>query len=173
MTGLVQNPAVFERFTQAIEEGQFDSFSLLAASDASKALLSSTCDRDKNTLSNSDIATILEVYNNLSSLLEVASLNGVRIAFDAEQSWYQPALSRIVTLLSQKFNKDQQQKQGESRPAIVYNTYQANLKNTESVLRDDLLKAKEGGEFRYYNTLLQRRRRLIPSPAFFRLFTWY
>lgn len=150
MTGLVQDPAVFERFTEAIERGDHESLSLPTTSaHQQKASISSRSGKKGKDLSNSDIVTLLAVYNNLSSLLQIASLNGVRIAFDAEQSWYQPALSRIVTLLSREYNRNNQ-KEGKIRAPIVYNTYQTNLKATESVLREDLLKAKEGGKMLCY-----------------------
>lgn len=146
MTGLVQDPAVFERFTEAIEAGYVPDkilADLPSILESNKLAVQSAANR----LQKSDIATLSAVYSNLSSLLEIASINGVRIAFDAEQSWYQPALSRIVTLLAMRFNKSDGSDSGHGAP-IVYNTYQANLRETEAVIREDLRKAKEGGKAR-------------------------
>lgn len=143
MTGLVQDPAVFERFTEGIESGQYGTLSLPASTSTLNKQDAVVPDKNQ-ILSQSDIKTLLAVYNKLSSLLEIASSNGVRIAFDAEQSWYQPALSRIVTFLAERFNRTSNSEEGGREP-IVYNTYQANLKNTEKVILADLQRAKEKG----------------------------
>lgn len=145
MTGLVRDPGVFERFTEAIHSGlKVPSTHLLPDSRSSDDLVKGPT----ALLSQSDITTLLAVYSNLSSLLRKASANGVRIAFDAEQSWYQPALSRIVSLLAKEFNSVAEDggRDGTARAPIVYNTYQANLKETESVIRADLQSAREEGE---------------------------
>lgn len=142
VTGLVQDPGVFERFTQAIQSGQIPSGAVLVSMNQPSSDIVSV--NPPSPLSKSDMSTLIAVYSNLSSLLRMASSNGVRIAFDAEQSWYQPALSKIVTLLAKEFNRIDDAEF--ARPPIVYNTYQANLKETEVVIREDLKRAKEGGE---------------------------
>lgn len=147
VTGLVRDPGVFERFTEALQSGlQILSTQLLPEPGFSDDL----AQRPTAPLRQSDITTLLAVYSHLSSLLRIASANGVRIAFDAEQSWYQPALSRLVTLLAKEFNSVAKDagRDGNARAPIVYNTYQANLKETESVIRADLQRAKEEGEKR-------------------------
>lgn len=145
MTGLVQDPGVFERFTEAIHSQTVPaSPSLLPLPESPDGVLKTPT----SSLSQSDIVTLLAVYDSLSALLRTASANGVRIAFDAEQSWYQPALSRIVTLLAKEFNSIHidEGEDGSVRPPIVYNTYQANLKETENVIKTDLQRAKEEGK---------------------------
>lgn len=130
VTGLVQDPAVFERFTNAIESQAIPKRALPGIDSEGQSTASLL-------LSTSDVSTILAVHQQLHELCDLASKNGVRIAFDAEQSWYQPALSCIVDLLAEEYNR--------SEIPFIYNTYQTNLKETEHVIREDLARAKAKG----------------------------
>ena len=89
-------------------------------------------------MSRSDIATLQALYQHLRSMCSLADKSGIRLAFDAEQSWLQPCLDRIVDMLSMAFNKNGK--------LVVYNTYQTNLRHAEQILRRDLAQARELGE---------------------------
>lgn len=57
----------------------------------------------------------------------------VRIMVDAEQTYFQPAISRITLEMMRKYNKDK---------AIVFNTYQCYLRETFREVNTDLEQAK-------------------------------
>uniref|UniRef100_A0A8C8A7P8 Proline dehydrogenase n=1 Tax=Otus sunia TaxID=257818 RepID=A0A8C8A7P8_9STRI len=69
-------------------------------------------------------------------LAKRATEKGVRLMVDAEQSYFQPAISRLTLEMQRRFNRDQ---------AIVFNTYQCYLKEAyNNVTVDVELSCREG-----------------------------
>ncbi|KAJ4448968.1 hypothetical protein ANN_00360 [Periplaneta americana] len=78
-----------------------------------------------------------EMFRNMvrrmNSLCKTADELDVRVMVDAEQTYFQPAISRITLEMMRKYNKDK---------AVVFNTYQCYLKNTYEEATNDLEQAK-------------------------------
>ncbi|KAM6193693.1 proline dehydrogenase 1, mitochondrial [Sarcoramphus papa] len=78
-------------------------------------------------------------------LAKRATEKGVRLMVDAEQSYFQPAISRLTLEMQRRFNRDQ---------AIIFNTYQCYLKEAyDNVTVDVELSRREGW---YFGTKLVR-----------------
>ncbi|XP_061865937.1 proline dehydrogenase 1, mitochondrial isoform X2 [Colius striatus] len=72
-------------------------------------------------------------------LAKRASEKGVRLMVDAEQSYFQPAISRLTLEMQRRFNRDQ---------PIIFNTYQCYLKEAyDNVAVDVELSRREGWHF--------------------------
>ncbi|XP_026096418.1 proline dehydrogenase 1, mitochondrial isoform X2 [Carassius auratus] len=72
----------------------------------------------------------------LDVLAKHAVENGVRLMVDAEQTYFQPAISRLTVEMKRTFNKDK---------AVVFNTYQCYLKEAfDNVSMDMELSRREG-----------------------------
>jgi len=69
----------------------------------------------------------------LNTLIKTAKELDVRIMIDAEQSYFQPAISRICLEMMRKYNTEK---------AIVFNTYQCYLKEAYNEVSTDLEQAK-------------------------------
>lgn len=69
----------------------------------------------------------------LNTIVKAAKELDVRIMIDAEQTYFQPAISRITLEMMRKYNLDK---------AIVFNTYQCYLKNAFNEMCTDLEQAK-------------------------------
>lgn len=69
----------------------------------------------------------------LNTLVRTANDLDVRIMIDAEQTYFQPAISRLTMELMQKYNTEK---------AIVFNTYQCYLRETLNEVITDLNQAK-------------------------------
>ncbi|XP_075289674.1 proline dehydrogenase 1, mitochondrial isoform X1 [Opisthocomus hoazin] len=72
-------------------------------------------------------------------LAKRATEKGVRLMVDAEQSYFQPAISRLTLEMQRRFNSDR---------AIIFNTYQCYLKEAyDNVTVDVELSRREGWRF--------------------------
>uniref|UniRef100_A0A8C6JMY5 Proline dehydrogenase n=2 Tax=Melopsittacus undulatus TaxID=13146 RepID=A0A8C6JMY5_MELUD len=72
-------------------------------------------------------------------LAKRATETGVRLMVDAEQSYFQPAISRLTLEMQRRFNRDR---------AIIFNTYQCYLKEAyDNVTVDMELSRREGWHF--------------------------
>ncbi|KAK9499784.1 hypothetical protein O3M35_002756 [Rhynocoris fuscipes] len=69
----------------------------------------------------------------LNTLIKTAQELQVRIMIDAEQTYFQPAISRITLEMMRKYN---------TKEAIVFNTYQCYLKEAFNEVSTDLEQAK-------------------------------
>lgn len=81
-----------------------------------------------------------EMFRNMMrrvhTIARAARARDVRVMIDAEQSYFQPAISRITMELMRKYNKEK---------AIVFNTYQCYLRATyDHVVRDLELARRQG-----------------------------
>ncbi|PKK19927.1 hypothetical protein A306_00000255, partial [Columba livia] len=71
-------------------------------------------------------------------LAKRATEKGVRLMVDAEQSYFQPAISRLTLEMQRRFNRDR---------AIIFNTHQCYLKAYDNVAVDLELSRREGWHF--------------------------
>ncbi|KAM7346725.1 proline dehydrogenase slgA isoform 1-T1 [Cochliomyia hominivorax] len=69
----------------------------------------------------------------LNTIVKTAEELDVRIMIDAEQTYFQPAISRITLEMMRKYNKEK---------AIVFNTYQCYLREAYREVNTDLEQAK-------------------------------
>ncbi|KAK6732501.1 hypothetical protein RB195_016714 [Necator americanus] len=75
----------------------------------------------------------------LLDIVEHAISKGVRVMIDAEQTYFQPAISRITLEMMRRYNRDR---------GNVFNTYQAYLRHTKDVMECDMqLARREGWHF--------------------------
>lgn len=78
-----------------------------------------------------------EMFRNMirriNTIVKAAQEMDVRIMVDAEQTYFQPAITRITLEFMRKYNKEK---------AIVFNTYQCYLRNALSEVTTDLEQAK-------------------------------
>ena len=63
-------------------------------------------------------------------LVKLAEELDVRLMFDAEHSYFQPAIHSIVLELQKNFNR--------GKEALVYNTYQCYLRNAETEINQHI-----------------------------------
>lgn len=88
-------------------------------------------------LSQDQFKQLTRMFERLSSIVDLADKTGVTLMVDAEYTYTQPAIDHIVLHLQRKFNR--------GRYPIVYNTYQAYLKDCHSRVQLDIRRsAREG-----------------------------
>ncbi|KAL4711890.1 hypothetical protein ACJJTC_006059 [Scirpophaga incertulas] len=68
----------------------------------------------------------------LNHIIKIANDADVRIMIDAEQTYFQPAISRICVEMMKRYNKEK---------FLVFNTYQTYLKNTYNEIQTDVEQA--------------------------------
>ncbi|XP_043470287.1 proline dehydrogenase 1, mitochondrial [Leptopilina heterotoma] len=78
-----------------------------------------------------------EMFRNMirrfNSLVSIADKLNVRIMIDAEQTYFQPAISRLTLEMMRKYN---------TKKAVVFNTYQTYLKDAYNEVKTDLEQAE-------------------------------
>ncbi|KAG5651849.1 hypothetical protein H0H81_007225 [Sphagnurus paluster] len=88
-------------------------------------------------LTPTDLAALRILHMALRRICAHAAARRVRVIFDAEYSWYQPAIDALTHALSREFNAAGQ--------PLVYATYQAYLRRTPAQLAQALADAQAGG----------------------------
>jgi len=78
-------------------------------------------------------AQMKRMLQRIDKLAKHAMKRNVRLMIDAEQTYFQPAISRMAVEMMRKFNRDK---------VVIMNTYQCYLKNTEEELLVDLALAE-------------------------------
>lgn len=106
-------------------------------------------------LTETDVADLRELRDDLRAICQRAKERGVRIIIDAEHSWYQPAIDAFALSLQREFNKLQSRSSSWFRSSsssdtstvqpLVYQTYQAYLRRTPEYLRQSLEVARADG----------------------------
>ncbi|KAM0790638.1 hypothetical protein ACM66B_004499 [Microbotryomycetes sp. NB124-2] len=136
LTGMIWDPSLLARASSALENST--SFA------RGERLASDVLFPESHDLSEDDKVQLNKLYQGLRDVAREAKAGGVRLLIDAEQSWFQPAIDRMVDLLSEEFNKPAP---GSSVPAapIVYNTYQTYLRTTPPKMQAALSHADANG----------------------------
>lgn len=84
-------------------------------------------------LSSKEEEMFRNMIRRINTLVQTAKDLDVRVMIDAEQTYFQPAISRITLEMMRKFNTEK---------AIVFNTYQCYLKDALKEVSTDLEQAK-------------------------------
>ncbi|KAK4052435.1 proline dehydrogenase [Microbotryomycetes sp. JL201] len=136
LTGMIWDPSLLARASLALENS--------TAYARGERLSSDNLFPESHELSDDDKQQLQKLYQGLRDVAREAKLGGVRLLIDAEQSWFQPAIDRMVDLLSEEFNKPAP---GSTVPAapIVYNTYQTYLRTTPPKMQAALAHADANG----------------------------
>ncbi|KAK4699771.1 proline dehydrogenase, partial [Phenoliferia sp. Uapishka_3] len=123
LTGLISEPALLARASTALVGS--------SAYQRGTLIPSSFLFPQSPSLSDEDHEILAKLHDGLKRICAEARDGGVRLFVDAEQSWFQPAIDRIVDLLSEEFNVVNSENAA-SAPAIpvIHNTYQAYLRTT-------------------------------------------
>ncbi|KAI0668618.1 FAD-linked oxidoreductase-like protein [Trametes maxima] len=114
--------------------------------------------RPEDELTKTDIIALGELRENLISICTRARARGVRLIFDAEYSWYEPAIDAFTLDMMRRFNKLPAASRGSwfGRPTgvpkedvgvqpLVYATYQAYLRRTPEYLAQSITAARKEG----------------------------
>ena len=87
-------------------------------------------------LNDNDIAAWERIRKRFTRCCEAAKGNGVKLLIDAEESWLQPAINRLVEEMMEKFNTDE---------VIIFTTVQMYLKDRLHYLEEIAQQAKSKG----------------------------
>ncbi|UJR25210.1 hypothetical protein I4U23_006562 [Adineta vaga] len=87
-------------------------------------------------INKNELIEIEHLLQRIDRIVQEVKKHRGRIFIDAEQSYFQTAIHKLVLELQESYNRDQ---------LIVYNTYQCYRKITLDLIRKDLLQAKENG----------------------------
>ncbi|CCM03712.1 uncharacterized protein FIBRA_05858 [Fibroporia radiculosa] len=105
-------------------------------------------------LTDSDIADLRELRDDLREICKRAREHGVKIIVDAEYSWYQPAIDAFTLSLQREFNRLPSSSwfrlgnptlHTSAVQPLVYQTYQAYLRRTPEYLKQSLAAARAEG----------------------------
>ncbi|KAI0638877.1 FAD-linked oxidoreductase-like protein [Trametes polyzona] len=109
-------------------------------------------------LTKDDIVALRELREDLVEICTRAKQRGVRLIFDAEYSWYQPAIIAFTLDMTRRFNAlptvpsrswfSRGIKEKEEQPGVqplIYATYQAYLRRTPEHLALSIAAARKGG----------------------------
>ncbi|XP_057294368.1 proline dehydrogenase 1, mitochondrial-like isoform X1 [Hydractinia symbiolongicarpus] len=88
------------------------------------------------TLTNTELKEMENMIERLLTIAERAKEKNVRLMVDAEQTYFQPAITRITLEAMRMFNRDK---------PIVFNTYQCYLKNAMNTIHVDMELARREG----------------------------
>ncbi|KAF9235880.1 FAD-linked oxidoreductase [Melanogaster broomeanus] len=113
---------------------------------------------EESPLTVEDVRDLKDLYNDLNKICTRAKERGIRVIFDAEYSWYQPAIDAFGHALMERYNQLPAEQGWTTRwmpgsnPAqemqvqpVVYVTYQAYLRRTTAHLSRSLTLARENG----------------------------
>ncbi|KAL7562242.1 hypothetical protein ACA910_004049 [Epithemia clementina (nom. ined.)] len=91
---------------------------------------------EQGPLSDKEKTQLANMMKRLELLAKAASEKGVRLLVDAEQTYMQPAIDHVVLNLQRQYNKER---------AVIFNTFQCYLKDSELRIRIDLERSKREG----------------------------
>lgn len=97
-----------------------------------------TIQKDRTGLPKSVLIEYRNVLKRIDSICYAASINGVSVMIDAEESWIQDTIDHIADLMMKRYNKER---------VVVYNTFQMYRHDRLKFLTNSYDKANEQGYF--------------------------
>ncbi|CAF1180011.1 unnamed protein product [Rotaria sordida] len=86
-----------------------------------------------STMNKDELTEVKHLIQRINRIIQEVKKHNGRIFIDAEQSYFQTAIHRLVLELQEQYNRDN---------LIVYNTYQCYRKTTLNLLQQDLIRSK-------------------------------
>eukprot|EP00195_Chlamydomonas_chlamydogama_P012380 CAMPEP_0202907550 /NCGR_PEP_ID=MMETSP1392-20130828/43042_1 /ASSEMBLY_ACC=CAM_ASM_000868 /TAXON_ID=225041 /ORGANISM="Chlamydomonas chlamydogama, Strain SAG 11-48b" /LENGTH=585 /DNA_ID=CAMNT_0049596507 /DNA_START=23 /DNA_END=1777 /DNA_ORIENTATION=+ len=87
-------------------------------------------------LTDEEVELVRAIKRRLGTIAQRAVERGVKLMVDAEHTFFQPAIDHMTFYLMSEYNKEQ---------AVIFNTYQAYLRDAHSRLVDDMERAQREG----------------------------